>query len=44
MILIILDAPDCLSAEAFIKAEPDHQSGIFEQITISEWQQLLPEV
>jgi uncharacterized protein len=44
MMLIILNAPDRLSAEAFIKAEPYNQSGIFERVTINEWRQVLPEV
>jgi uncharacterized protein len=42
--LIIFDAPDLLSAEAFIQAEPYNQSGVFEKVTISEWRQVLPEV
>jgi uncharacterized protein len=44
MMLIILNAPDRLSAEAFIKSEPYNQSGIFERVIINEWRQVLPEV
>lgn len=43
MMLIILDALDLASAEAFIKAEPYNQSGLFEQVTVRVWKQLLPE-
>jgi uncharacterized protein len=43
MMLIIFNAPDLSSAEAFIQAEPYNQSGVFEQITIREWRQVLPE-
>ena len=42
--LIILNAADLLSAEAFIQAEPYNQAGVFAQITIHEWRQVLPEV
>lgn len=44
MMLIILNAPDLSSAEAFIQAEPYNQSGIFARVTIREWRQVLPEV
>jgi uncharacterized protein len=44
MMLIILNAPDLPSAEAFIQAEPYNQAGVFEQVTIREWRQVLPEV
>jgi uncharacterized protein len=44
MMLIILNAPDLPSAEAFIQAEPYNHSGVFERITIREWRQVLPEV
>lgn len=43
MMLIILNAPDRSSAEAFIQAEPYNQSGVFEQVIIREWRQVLPE-
>jgi uncharacterized protein len=43
MMLIILDAPDVSSAEAFIRAEPYNQAGVFAKITIREWRQILPE-
>ena len=43
MMLIILDAPDVSSAEAFIQAEPYNQAGLFAKITIREWRQILPE-
>lgn len=43
MMLIILDAPDASSAEAFIQAEPYNQAGVFAKITIREWRQILPE-
>jgi uncharacterized protein len=43
MMLIILNAPDLSSAEAFIQAEPYNQSGIFKQVTVREWRQVLPE-
>ena len=43
MMLIILDAPDLVSAEAFIQAEPYNQSGVFERVTVRLWQQVLPE-
>jgi uncharacterized protein len=42
--LIILDAPNLNSAEAFIQTEPYNQSGVFQQVTIHEWHQVLPEV
>ena len=42
MMLIILNAPDLVSAEAFIQAEPYNQSGIFRQVIIREWRQVLP--
>jgi uncharacterized protein len=43
MMLIILNAPDLSSAEAFIQAEPYNQAGVFEKSTIREWRQVLPE-
>lgn len=43
MMLIILKAPDLASAEAFIQAEPYNQAGIFKQVIIREWRQVLPE-
>jgi uncharacterized protein len=43
MMLIILDAPDVSSVEAFILAEPYNQAGVFAKITIREWRQILPE-
>jgi uncharacterized protein len=43
MMLIIFNAPDLRSAEAFMQAEPYNQSGVFEQVTIREWRQVLPE-
>ncbi|HEY9642804.1 MAG TPA: YciI family protein, partial [Coleofasciculaceae cyanobacterium] len=43
MMLIILDAPDLASAEAFIQVEPYNRSGVFERITIRQWRQILPE-
>jgi uncharacterized protein len=43
MMLIIFTAPDLISAEAFIQAEPYNQSGVFERVTIREWRQVLPE-
>lgn len=42
MMLIILEASDLVSAEAFIQAEPYNQSGIFKQVIIREWRQVLP--
>jgi uncharacterized protein YciI len=44
MMLIIFNAPDLLSAEAFMQAEPYNQSGVFERVTICEWRQVLPEI
>lgn len=44
MMLVILNADDLSSAEAFIQAEPYNQSGVFAQITIRQWRQVLPEV
>jgi uncharacterized protein YciI len=44
MMLIILNAPDLSSAEAFMQAEPYKQAGVFERVTIREWRQVLPEV
>jgi uncharacterized protein len=41
--LIILDASDLAAAEAFMQKEPYNQSGVFKQITIREWRQVLPE-
>ncbi len=43
MMLIILNAPDLASAEAFIQAEPYNRSGVFGQVIIREWRQVLPE-
>ena len=43
MMLIILDVPDRASAEAFINAEPYNRSGVFAQVTIRQWRQVLPE-
>lgn len=43
MMLIILNASDLASAEAFIQAEPYNQAGVFQQVTIREWRQVLPE-
>lgn len=43
MMLIILNAPDLSSAEAFIQAEPYNQAGLFERVVIHEWRQVLPE-
>jgi uncharacterized protein YciI len=43
MMLIILDAPDLSSAEAFMTAEPYNQAGVFAQVTIREWHQIIPE-
>lgn len=43
MMLIIFNAPDLRSAEAFMQAEPYNQSGVFERVTIREWRQVLPE-
>jgi uncharacterized protein len=43
MMLIIFTAPDLATAEAFIQAEPYNQSGVFENVTISQWRQVLPE-
>jgi uncharacterized protein len=43
MMLIILNAPDLTSAEAFIQAEPYNQAGIFKQVTVREWRQVLPD-
>jgi len=42
MMLIILDASDSISAEAFINAEPYNRAGLFRQVTIREWRQVLP--
>jgi uncharacterized protein len=44
MMLIILKAPDLASAEAFMQAEPYNQSGVFQQVIIHEWRQVLPEI
>lgn len=43
MMLIIFTAPDLLSAEAFMQAEPYNQAGVFESVTINQWRQVLPE-
>jgi uncharacterized protein YciI len=43
MMLIILDVPDLTAAEAFINAEPYNRSGVFSQVTIRAWRQVLPE-
>lgn len=42
--LIILNAAELSSAEAFIQAEPYNQAGVFDQITIRQWRQVLPEI
>ncbi|BAU12970.1 hypothetical protein LEP3755_35060 [Leptolyngbya sp. NIES-3755] len=44
MMLILFDASDQASVEAFMRAEPYNQSGVFRQVTIREWRQVLPEV
>jgi uncharacterized protein len=44
MMLIILTAADLASAEAFIQTEPYNQAGVFQQVIIREWRQVLPEV
>lgn len=44
MMLIILNADDLLSAEAFMQAEPYNQAGVFAQTTIRQWRQVLPEI
>jgi uncharacterized protein len=44
MMLIILKAPDLASAEAFMQAEPYNQAGVFQQVIIREWRQVLPEI
>jgi uncharacterized protein len=43
MMLIILDAADFASAEAFMQKEPYNQAGVFQQVIIHEWRQILPE-
>lgn len=43
MMLIILEAPDLASAEAFIHTEPYNRAGVFERVTIQPWRQVLPE-
>lgn len=43
MMLILFDAPDLATAEAFINAEPYHRAGVFERVTVREWRQILPE-
>jgi hypothetical protein len=43
MMLIILDAPNLSSAEAFMQAEPYNQAGVFSQVIIRQWRQILPE-
>lgn len=43
MMLIILTVPDRAAAEAFINAEPYNRAGLFAQVTIREWRQVLPE-
>ena len=42
MMLIILKVPDLESAQAFIQAEPYNQAGLFKQVIIREWRQVLP--
>jgi uncharacterized protein len=44
MMLLILDVPDHAAAEAFIQVEPYNQAGVFANVTIREWRQILPEV
>ncbi|MBW4695798.1 MAG: hypothetical protein KME27_28955 [Lyngbya sp. HA4199-MV5] len=43
MMLIILNVPDRATAEAFIQAEPYNQAGVFRQVLLREWHQVLPE-
>jgi hypothetical protein len=43
MMLIILNVPDLASAEAFMQAEPYNRAGVFAQVIIREWRQILPE-
>jgi uncharacterized protein len=43
MMLIILDAPDLPSAQAFMDSEPYNRAGIFARVTVRLWQQVLPE-
>ena len=42
MMLIILEVPDLVSAEAFIDAEPYNRAGVFERVTVHQWRQVLP--
>jgi uncharacterized protein len=43
MMLIILTASDLASAQAFMQTEPYNQAGVFQQVIIHEWRQVLPE-
>ncbi|PSB03450.1 YciI family protein [Merismopedia glauca] len=43
MMLIILDVANLSGAQDFIEAEPYNQAGVFAQVVISEWRQILPE-
>jgi len=41
--LIILDVPDLAAAHAFVAAEPYSANGVFEQVEVRAWSQVLPE-
>jgi uncharacterized protein YciI len=43
MMLIIVNATDLASAEAFINMEPYNRAGLFARVTVREWIQVLPE-
>jgi hypothetical protein len=43
MMLIILEAGDLAAAEAFMQTEPYNQAGVFQQVVIRQWRQVLPE-
>jgi len=41
--LIILDVPDLAAAHAFVAAEPYSANGVFAQVEVRAWSQVLPE-
>jgi uncharacterized protein len=43
IMLIILKGKDITDAETFMKTEPYNQAGVFQEVIIREWRQVLPE-
>jgi uncharacterized protein YciI len=39
--VLVVDFPDRVSVQAFVDADPYHQVGLFETLTVSRWRQSL---